>query len=277
MNRRKVMKDLAHRNIQQRRGKLTVRRSKSGKSTARGRNAGRLSIVAFLRKYWKFLVATLVGILGSSVVFSCCSDNQICNGNGNINVRGDGNTIAPEITFNGNLIVNHVTLNFDGTTFEKYTMDEVLKGMGVTPEKLGLPPLECSVLLKDPPGLARLADEVERHYEAGRLDDAVRIARIGRDIIDPKITPYLNRACSIETAFASHITAVYLILAEEAWGKDDYRLARQYSHFIVGLWGERVTGDVYAFAAAIELDEVGGSDSVLCEEAVRRYRAGDLA
>lgn len=235
------------------------------------------AVASFLRRNWKFMVTSVLGLLGlGAITVKCSSDNQANKGDGNVNVRGDGNVVMPSIVFKGDLVINHITLSCDDKSFEMYTMDEALKGIGVTPEKIGLPKILNHVLLKDPPGLGRVADAVEQHYEAGRLHEAYALAQIGRDIINPKITPYLNRTCSIEATFAAHITAVYLILADEAWSHDDFQTARRYAHLVVGLWGKRVSGEVYAFAAAIEIDEKGGSDSILCEEAVRRFNSGDL-
>ena len=230
------------------------------------------AIWALLKRNLKWLITTVISLaVGGTICI--IAGSYVIHGNNNQQKNYSGHFEG--CTFIENQVIKHITLTCDSKSFERYTMGEALEGVDVDFEKYNLPKIPTGVVLRDPPGLDRLADAIEDHYEHGRLNQALELARIGKGIVDPIITPYLNRTCSIETALAKHVTAIYVILAEEAWVRDDYDTAKRYSHMMVGLWGEHVTGDVYAMAAAIELDECGGSDSVLCGEAVKRFNRGD--
>lgn len=166
-------------------------------------------------------------------------------------------------------------ININGGSLGFSSLNDALRGLATAVKSPGAPVENAKVTLRDPNGLRAIAEKTETYYLAAQVKEAVECAKIGEEIIAPIITPYANKSCSIERKFATNITRIYLVLAEDAWARDDYTTAKKYSHIILGIWGPHVTGDVAGIAAAIDLDERGGSDSVLCEEAVRRFKRGD--
>lgn len=186
------------------------------------------------------------------------------------------NTSITSIIYSTPIVYNvNATFNFNGGSLELSTFKDVLGGLVTVAKSPDAPVGNIKVTLRDPNGLCAVAKKTEAHYLAAQVEEAVECAKIGEEIIAPIITPYANKSCTIERKFATNITRIYLVLAEDAWARGDYTTAKRYSHTILGIWGPQVTGDVAGIAAAIELDERGGSDSVLCEEAVRRFEKGD--
>ena len=171
--------------------------------------------------------------------------------------------------------VFNVTINLDGASFNYSAIEEVLRGTAAVANLPVVPKEKVKVTLRDPTGLQKIADRAKAHYVEAQFKDAVEWATTGEEIIAPIITPYAHKPCSIESRFATNIMNVYLILAEDAWSRGDYTAAKKYANLVLSVWGPRVSGDVYGFAAVIDLDERGGSDSVLCDEAVRRLKNGD--
>ena len=220
------------------------RRARKAKGTARG----------FWNRYgWKIIstiLAALSLILGGSLI---------------VNIKGCSNN-----SFN-------FFIGCDGVQYAvPKSCEEELKAEGVHCAAVVDESKEQKIPdLCDPSGLQEVADKAYDLGVAGKYGEAVEMAKIGQKMIDPIITPHLTTRCSIETKFAENIKKVYYILAEDAWSRDDYALAKKYVHLVLGIWGPRISGDFYGIAAAIEISECGGTDSVLCGEAVKRYRAGD--
>lgn len=226
--------------------KGTKKGQRARKSTGKARDFWK----RYERKIVSAMLAVLAALLGGSLI---------------VNIKGCSNN-----SFN-------FFIGCDGVQYAvPKSCEEELKAEGVHCAAVVDESKEQKVPdLCDPSGLQEVADKAYNLGVAGKFGEAVEMAKIGQKMIDPIITPHLNTRCSIETKFAENIKKVYYILAEDAWSRDDYALAKKYVHLVLGIWGPRISGDFYGIAVAIEVSECGGTDSVLCGEAVKRYRAGD--
>lgn len=224
------------------------------------------SFRVFWVKNWQWIIATVIALVGAlAAVVSTLKPIE----SRRYEYRG------PTYVFDGKTVINHVTINAYSDRLDLKPLEALFRGEYIQQDRNQLI-LETRKVLNSPRGLKQISDKVIEYYVDGRFELACEWALVGYDMINPVIKPFMNKSCSIEVAFAESISHVYLTLAEEAWSRRDFLRAKDLARIAVGVWGDRASGDIYAFAAAIEISERGGTGSIICKEAVDRFNKRDI-
>ena len=117
---------------------------------------------------------------------------------------------------------------------------------------------ENRLVVKQPPALESLVVSMRKAYFRRDYSNAVDLAHIGLEMIQPVLDPYMTNSFTIQAKFAYNASAVYAMIAEEAWAKMDFPTACTNMQHAVSLCGGQPEPEMLAMQAAITVDAKGG-------------------
>ena len=128
------------------------------------------------------------------------------------------------------------------------------------------------VVVRNIPGLDRIVGRMIASYEKSDFTNAMDYAHVGLEMITPVLTPYLSKSFAVETRFARNASAVYTMIAEEAWARRDFKEAQTNVQYAAKLSGSRPQPELLAMMAAIHFDEAGEAVDVFPPKVMQALR-----
>lgn len=128
------------------------------------------------------------------------------------------------------------------------------------------------VVVRNIPGLDRIVGKMIASYEKSDFTNAMDYAHVGLEMITPVLTPYLSKSFAVETRFARNASAVYTMIAEEAWARRDFKEAQTNVQYAAKLSGSRPQPELLAMMAAIHFDEAGEAVDVFPPKVMQALR-----